>query len=231
MKAIKRNWKAVLAVLLVLAAVAVYFLGYRPRYASYVAERDQLNSQITMLQATIAENEKYKDVQEQLEPAAEAVKESRAALYDKFPPEMREEDQLLYLLYLEKTLGTGENELGYTQELHDIFLQRFGSGGDIEFSFGEITPMQALSDGALLEGLNLTVYYHASYQEFKNMVHALATDERITSIRYATFNYDSEKKLLDGQMTLTLYLMPSAQNTYEEPGVTPPATGKTDIFN
>ena len=41
----------------------------------------------------------------------------------------------------------------------------------------------------------------------------------------------SEKKLLDGQMTLTLYLMPSAQNTYEEPGVTPPATGKTDIFN
>ena len=96
---------------------------------------------------------------------------------------------------------------------------------------GEITPMQALSDGALLEGLNLTVYYHASYQEFKNMVHALATDERITSIRYATFNYDSEKKLLDGQMSLTLYLMPSAQNTYEEPGVTPPATGKTDIFN
>ena len=32
-------------------------------------------------------------------------------------------------------------------------------------------------------------------------------------------------------MTLTLYLMPSAQNTFEEPGVPPPATGKTDIFN
>lgn len=229
MKAIGRNWKAVLSVLLVISAVLVYFLGYRPRYASYVAERDQLNSQITMLQTTIVENEKYKDVQEQLEPAAEAVKESRAALYDKFPPEMREEDQLLYLLYLEKTLGTGEKELGYTQELHDIFAQRFNS--NIEFSFGSVTPIQMMSDGAVLEGLNLTVYYHASYQEFKNMVHALATDERITSIRYATFNYDSEKKLLDGQMTLTLYLMPSAQNTYEEPGVTPPATGKTDIFN
>jgi len=33
------------------------------------------------------------------------------------------------------------------------------------------------------------------------------------------------------QSTLLLYLMPAAQNTYEEPGVTPPATGKTDIFN
>ena len=218
MKVIGRNWKAVLSVLLLLVAVLVYVLGYRPRSEAYVMERDQLNAQITALQTTIVENEMYKGVQDQLEPAEAAIEESRAA-------------QILYLLYLEKALGTGSKELGYTQKLHDIFLQRFGSGGDIEFSFGEITPMQALSDGALLEGLNLTVYYHASYREFKNMVHALATDERITSIRYATFNYDSEKKLLDGQMTLTLYLMPSAQNTYEEPGVTPPATGKTDIFN
>ncbi len=231
MKAIGRNWKAVLSVLLVISAVLVYFLGYRPRREAYAAERQQLETQITALQTTIVENEKYKGVQDQLEPAKAAVEESRTALYENFPADMKEEDQLLYLLYLEKTLGTGSKELGYTKELHDIFLQRFGSGGDIEFSFGEITPMQALSDGALLEGLNLTVYYHASYQEFKNMVHALATDERITSIRYATFNYDSEKKLLDGQITLTLYLMPSGQNTYEEPGVTPPATGKTDIFN
>lgn len=231
MKVIGRNWKAVLSVLLLLAAVLVYVLGYRPRSEAYVMERDQLKTQITALQTTIVENEKYKDVQDQLEPAEAAIEESRAALYENFPADMKEEDQILYLLYLEKTLGTGSKELGYTQELHDIFLQRFGSGGDIEFSFGEITPMQVLSDGALLEGLNLTVYYHASYRDFKNMIHALATDERITSIQYATFNYDSEKKLLDGQMTLTLYLMPSAQNTYEEPGVAPPATGKTDIFN
>ena len=97
-------------------------------------ERDQLNAQITALQTTIVENEMYKDVQDQLEPAEAAIEESRAALYENFPADMKEEDQILYLLYLEKTLGTGSKELGYTQELHDIFLQRFGSGGDIEFS-------------------------------------------------------------------------------------------------
>ncbi|MDO4314217.1 MAG: hypothetical protein Q4C45_00455 [Oscillospiraceae bacterium] len=229
MKAIARNWKAVLAVLLAAAAVLLYFMGYRPRYASYVAERDQLNDQIAALQATIAQNEKYKDVQDQLEPATEAIGESRAALYDNFPSEMREEDQLLYLLYLEETLGTGKNELGYTQELHDIFAQRFNS--DIEFSFGTVTPVQLMSDGTVLAGLNLTVYYHASYEDFKSMIHTLAEDERITSIRYATFNYDEEKKLLDGQIVLTLYLMQTGQNPYEEPEVTAPATGKTDIFN
>lgn len=232
MKVITRNWKAALAVLLAAAAVLVYFMGYRPRYMSYTEEREELSSQISILQDAVTENEKYKDVQEKLEPAAETIGESRAALYDNFPSEMKEEDQLLYLLYLEETLGTGENELGYTQELHDIFVQRFGeSEGDIEFSFGSVTPIQFMSDGAILAGLNLTVYYHASYEDFKTMIHTLATDERITSIRYATFHYDEGKKMLDGELTLTLYLMQTVHNPYEEPDVTMPATGKTDIFN
>lgn len=229
MRAIKRNWKAVLAAILLLAAVLVYFLGYRPRHGAYVSERAQLNYQISILQTTIAENEKYKDVQDQMEPATEAIAESRAALYEKFPAEMKEEDQLLYLLYLEKTLGTGENELGYTQELHDIFAQRFNS--NIEFSFGSVTPVQTMSDGAVLKGLDLVVYYHASYLDFKNMVHTLATDERVTSIRYATFQYNEAEKMLDGQIVLTLYLMQSSQNLYEEPGVPVPSTGKANIFN
>lgn len=92
MSAIKRNWKAVLAVLLAIAAALVYFLGYKPRYAAFQTERAQLNQQITLLQTTIAENEKYKGVQEQLEPATEAIRQSRSELYGKFPAEMKEED-------------------------------------------------------------------------------------------------------------------------------------------
>lgn len=105
MKVIGRNWKAVLSVLLLLVAVLVYVLGYRPRSEAYVMERDQLNAQITALQTTIVENEKYKDVQDQLEPAEAAIEESRAALYENFPADMKEEDQILYLLYLEKRWG------------------------------------------------------------------------------------------------------------------------------
>lgn len=230
MKKIGKERTAGFSLLEVVVAIAIIGLISAPICSSLIlAERDQLNTQITMLQATIAENERYKDVQDQLEPATEAIEESRAELYDKFPTDMKEEDQLLYLLYLEKTLGTGEKELGYTQELHDIFAQRFNS--NIEFSFGSVTPIQMMSDGAVLQGLSLAVYYHASYQDFKNMVHALATDERITSIRYATFQYNEQEKMLDGQIVLTLYLMPSSQNLYEEPGVPVPSTGKTDIFS
>lgn len=231
-KAIVRNWKALLAIVLLLAAAAVFFLGYRPAAALFIQQRDQLTEMNTQLQTTIADNERYKDVQDQLAPSLDVIEESRQALYDAFPDRMREEDQLLYLLYLDQTIGTGDKELGYTQELHDLFVQRFGeSSGDIEFTFGDITPIQILSDGAILGGLNITVYYHASYTELKEMVQALATDERITSIQYATFNYNIPEQKLVGQMTLTVYLLQTLEDTYEEPTVMVPDTGKTDIFS
>lgn len=231
-KAIVRNWKALLAIVLLLAAAAVFFLGYRPAAALFTQQRDQLTEMNTQLQATIADNERYKDVQDQLAPSLDAIEESRQALYDAFPDGMREEDQLLYLLYLDQTIGTGDKELGYTQELHDLFMERFGeSSGNIEFTFGDVTPIQILSDGAILGGLNITVYYHASYTELKEMVQALATDERITSIQYATFNYNIPEQKLVGQMTLTVYLLQTLDDTYEEPAVTVPDTGKTDIFS
>ena len=231
MKAIVRNWKALLAIVLVLAAAAVYFLGYRPGAENFARQREQLTQQNAQLQTTIAENERYKDVQDQLSPALDAIEESRASLYDAFPRGMREEDQLLYLLYLDETIGAGDKELGYNQELHELFLDQFGAGTDIEFTFGSAAPIQFMSDGAILEGLNITVYYHASYAEFKEMVQALATDERIASIQYATFSYDSSEKKLTGQMTLTIYLMQTLEDGYEEPAVTVPDTGKTDIFS
>ena len=63
------------------------------------------------------------------------------------------------------------------------------------------------------------------------MVQALATDERITSIQYATFNYKIPEQKLVGQMTLTVYLLQTLEDGYEEPAVTVPDTGKTDIFS
>ena len=49
MKAIVRNWKALLAIVLVLAAAAVYFLGYRPSAENFARQREQLTQQNAQL--------------------------------------------------------------------------------------------------------------------------------------------------------------------------------------
>lgn len=232
MRALVRNWKAVLAILLALAAVGVYFFGYRSAQEAYLKESLDLAAKIQVEQATAVNNDRYKDIQDLLEPATQAVEESRSALYEQFPVDMKEEDQLLYLLYLEESQGGGENTLGYTQKLHDIFVQRFGAeSGDIEFSFGNVTPIARLSDAAILKGLTLTVYYHATYAGFKNMVHALATDERVTSIQTAALTYNEASGMLDGRLILRIYLLDSEDREYMSPSVATPGTGKDNIFD
>ena len=224
MKALARNWKAVLALLLVLAAAAVYFMGYKPKKEAYEQEKSQLNMQITALQNTIQENERYKDVKDLLPAELEKLDASRDGLYEVFPQEMKEEDQILYLLYLEQVFGSEFAELGFTQSLYETL-------GQNTFQFGEVQPIQILSDGAVLNALDITLTYNASYDGFKKMVNYLATDSRITSIRLATFNYDVVGETLSGQLALLLYLLDATDRDYTKPEIANPGTGKTNMFN
>lgn len=224
MKALARNWKAVLAFLLVLAALAVYFMGYKPKKEAYEQEKSQLNMQITALQNTIQENERYKDVKDLLPAELEKLDASRDGLYEVFPQEMKEEDQILYLLYLEEVFGGEFAELGFTQSLYETL-------GQNTFQFGEVQPIQMLSDGAALQALDITLTYNASYDGFKKMVNYLATDSRVTSIRFATFNYDPVGQTLGGQLALRLYLLDATDREYTRPEIANPGTGKTNMFN
>lgn len=224
MKALVRNWKAVLAFLLVLAALAVYFMGYKPKKEAYEQEKSQLNMQITALQNTIQENERYKDVKDLLPAELEKLDASRDGLYEAFPQEMKEEDQILYLLYLEEVFGGEFAELGFTQSLYETL-------GQNTFQFGEVQPIQMLSDGAALQALDITLTYNASYDGFKKMVNYLATDSRVTSIRFATFNYDPVGQTLSGQLALRLYLLGATDREYTRPEIANPGTGKTNMFN
>lgn len=207
MKAVAKNWKVVLALLMMTAALPIFFMGYLREKQAFETEQSRLKTQIATLQTTIAENLRYSDIQEQLPGAEEALDESRLTLYEKFPTELREEDQIMYVLYLEELFET-----------------------EISFSFGTVAPVRLLSDGAILEGLTLTVNYETTYDGFKEMVDYLATDSRITSIQYATVDYDAENDVATGSLTLLCYIMDSGLLDYEEPDVTRPQTGKGNIL-
>ena len=223
MKTLARNWKAVLAFLLIVAAVLVYMMVYKPKQEAYIAERDQLNMQITALQNTIAETERYKDVQDQLPAELEKITASRDGLYEVFPQEIKEEDQIMYLLYLEQVFGGDLAELGFTQSLYQNY-------GQNTFQFGQVQPIQMLSDGAVLQGLDIVLTYNATYDGFKRMVDFLATDSRVVSILYATLNYDAVNEVLSGQIALRLYSLDATNREYEVPTIRNPGMGKNNMF-
>ena len=207
MQFLKKYWKVMVAVVL-LVAFAMVFSNYNAERLAHEAEVKKLSDNNKVLQNKVNANMKYESVQEELEAATEQIKASRLELYEKFPVEMKEEDQIMYVLYLEKIFGT-----------------------EIFFSFGQTQPMFALKDGSTLMGLTLTVNYQTDYEGFKDMVNYLATDSRVTSVQFATIQYDASRDIAYGTVTLLLYLIDTDLQDYVSPDVNVPDTGKDNIFN
>lgn len=206
MSFIQKYWKVLLGVVLLLMAALILAFTYLPWRASYESQKQSLVQNIGTLQASIAENQKYESVQTELDAAKDELAVSRAKLYGNFPEELREEDQILYVLYLEKLFGT-----------------------EISFNFGQVEPIVSLSDGAQLGGVTLTVNYQTSYQGYKKMINYLAGDSRITSIQYSTMQYDATNDVATGYLTLLCYTL-DANREYTEPNVPVSGIGKNNIF-
>lgn len=207
MKVLGKYWKLLLAVILIAVAAYLYFDGYKTEQAAYETETQQLNTIIAALQNNIAENAKYVDIQDDLEGAKAEIEASRLALYEHFPVEMKEEDQIMYVLYLETIFGT-----------------------EINFTFSEPVSLVALRDGSNVQGLLMTVNYETTYEGFQEMISYLATDERITSVYEATIEYDADKDIAAGYVTLILYLVDTDSLEYTPPDVAQPEIGKENIF-
>ena len=206
MMILSKYWKVLFAVALLVAAFMVY-TNYQEELAAHEAEISKLNTYNLTLQTKIQKNKKYEGIQDKLEEGSAQIAASRLELYDKFPVDMKEEDQIMYILYLEKQFGT-----------------------EINFSFGKAQQLVALKDGSQLMGLTLTVNYETTYQGFQDMINYLATDKTITSVQFANINYDPASNKAVGTVTLLLYLLNDGSD-YVGPEVNIPETGKDNIYN
>ena len=208
MKILGKYWKVLLAVILIGMAGYTYYNVYETERVEYEKKSERLEMTILSLERKIVENARYADIQDQIPDALAEVEASRQELYEHFPLEMKEEDQIMYVLYLETIFGT-----------------------EIEFSFNEAVPYVAMKDGSYLMALKLNVNYETTYQGFQNMITYLATDSRITSVDVATIKYDKKTDTAVGQIQVVLYLMDSDLLEYLPPDVNEPETGKDNIFD
>ena len=115
-------------------------------------------------------------------------------------------------------------------EEDESYIQNCAEILDKEMKAAMDGTLLSVSDGAVLEGLLITVNYETTYQGFQEMVDYLAQDSRIASIYEATIEYDEKEDLASGAITLLLYLMDSDQLEYTPPQVNIPETGKDNIF-
>lgn len=207
MKLLGKYWKLLIALILIGLSLFLYLDKYKTEAAAYEQQIQQTELMVDALKASIEKNLRYKDIQDELDVARTELAESRLDLYRHFPVELKEEDQIMYVLYLETLFGT-----------------------EINFAFNQAQDMVALYDGDSLQGLILQVNYETTYQGFQDMINYLATDSRITSVYDATISYDAQKDIATGVVTLILYLVDTDKVEYVAPDVAIPDLGKENIF-
>jgi len=78
-KALARNWKAVLAFLLAVAAVLVYTQVYTPKKEAFIAERDQLKADLAAAQEAAAAPAAVEEVPAEVPAEEPAVEPAPAA--------------------------------------------------------------------------------------------------------------------------------------------------------
>ena len=81
MKSLAKYWKLIIALILVLAALWIYFTKYQTEKAAYEAESQQIQSIISVLETQLENNLKYKDIQDELDAAKAELEQSRVELY------------------------------------------------------------------------------------------------------------------------------------------------------
>lgn len=207
MSFLRRNLRPLLAGTMLLLTLVLYIFSYLPAQRAFEAERERLSEENEILREAVLENLRYAAQRPQIDDATRALRESRAALYRQFPTALREEDQLLFVLSLERRFGT-----------------------PIDFDFGAAQPIAALTDGAELGGVTLTVNYETTYCGFKDMLRAIASDARVTSIRSATMDYDARTDTLRGELTILCYTLDTGA-AYTPPTLGESAVGKSDLFH
>lgn len=259
MKSLAKYWKLIIALILVLAALWIYFAKYQTEKAAYEAESQQIQNIISVLETQLANNLKYKDIQDELDAAKAELEQSRVELYQHFPEELKEEDQILYALYLETVFDTEiklwdtypidgnlgqmgvlpkqQQSLGAGDYMQDSEGNKLGLAPGTErklgtnFHFGSAQVLATLQDPkqANLMGLLTVVNYESTYDGFKDMIDYLTSDSRITSIYEGTISYNAQKDLAKGTLYLVLYMVDSGRE-YEAPDIKQFITDKENIY-
>ena len=221
MRLLSKYWKALLALILAGAAAFLFVNVYQTEKRAYEYDKELLNTTIMALQQNIATNTPYKDVQEEINAEREKLAASRLDLYNHLPVDVKQEDQIMYVLYLESVFGT-----------------------EINFEFSEPMPVATeelpngqLYDGSILKSVDLIVNYRSTYQGFQDMINYLAQDTRVVSIDKSNIKYYPKQDLAVGYVKIKLYLLDTTNSVdpeirkYVKPEIiNEPETGVENIF-
>jgi hypothetical protein len=191
--------KWIIALLLVAAGIITLCYVYTSQYKSTIEENEKLEKEIKLLEATITNLDNAKLNEDKYKSDAEVIKSEVEQMLSAFPVEIKIEDQLLYVEYLEEQLK------------YDIS----------SLSIGADYSIYTMSNGNTLCTQYVTIPYETTYEGLKELVNFFNTENKTgeqypASIVQIGISYNEGK--ITGTMVLRRYYV-VGQGEYVPPKI------------
>ena len=213
-----------------------YYFGVRSlkeKTNALIAENSVLEGDISVLQPIHDREAAYNnDIDKMLLEAN--------AIINKFPAEVKEEDVILYDVYLEGKIGSYISYLGTEKgSLLDIPLPESedatAGAADVTGSIAQRASMTNPERMLHADGMNVTLLESAqnvdcTYDQFKKIVTEVVNDPDVKSIDKVSLAFDSSTGNLSGSYTINYYSLSGTEKNYSKPSTGVTGYGVKSIF-
>ncbi|MBP3458326.1 MAG: hypothetical protein J6K58_03885 [Lachnospiraceae bacterium] len=242
-KAKKSDINILIMLIGVLIAVAAYFFVY----TSFKDKTAELEGQNATLESEVAELQKLADNKEFYLQETARMNDEMVAVIEKYPSDIRTEDEVMYTVELENVYSIWVNAL---QVEDKQMVQVAAASADqqapenqdavTEEAPVEDTTTDGAQDGVVATGgyqdtvflynSPFAINFKVTYRSMKDIVAAIVNSEERMNITNLSLAYDADTGCLSGSMNANMFTLSGTDKMYEELNVPGVSTGTADFF-
>lgn len=217
MKFSKKDIGLLLGCFGVILAVISYSLVFTP----FTQKADSLRSELSSLRELEARYVDMEQNQDYYQQEILRLTEENQGIVDKFPADILPENEIMYVVELEKNVKIDIPSISYgtaTPLLDEGELVEEAEEGDI------------LEEGIQAYVIPMNVSYTSSYEGLKKAINYTKNHNKRMYIDTLSASYDSSNGEVSGSMTFNLYYMTGTEKVYQEPVIPDIKLGVKNIF-
>ena len=223
-------------ILLVISGIAVALCVYYFVFLDLQEKTEIIEAENVVLEGVIGQLKELDKNKEQYLEDTEKFKESCEEIKALFPAGMEEEDDILYIDGLEKTLS-------------DYYASSMGMPSAVSYELAypavEQISVDQMLGTASTEGTSetsgnygtcrmwyvpVTTSYETNYVSLKQLIKAITEDSDKKSVEEISITYNEENGILAGSMVSNFYYLSGTDEVYTTPEVSGVAVGTSNPF-
>ena len=208
------------SLILILVGILIFVAAYVGIYRRYEDKATELENEITAMEPQLQELKSYFENLSTYQTGIQDDSTKISNYMARYPSDVREEDQVMYAVNLEKMVGLTVNSVVFNDpEIVSQFPEVSESGN------GSYTMINYS-----LQKASMTLDCSMTYQQLKKLMDEVNLTSSCTRVSDVSVSYDSATGLLTGTVTVDKYSITGQEDNYTESPIPSMSMGTNNIF-